>query len=412
MRGGISLVLLCLTLPAFAQPANKLKERRERLLKEIEMTDQALQQTQNRQQQALESLMLVEQQLTLRQEVITQLRVEADTLRQAILRLGGEVERAARAGESALLAYRRLARYRLYYRLQGGKPLIHFLAAPRLGEAFQRALFYDRLALRRSEAARVYRKEQSDGERLRSEKEEARREVDHVLALEEKQKSRIELECTERGNLVRQLQRNASVLEADLKARQTERTRLEEAIAEAIRKEIEAEEARARKTAAAKPAAKSGSPSAALPSTPAASTAMGEFARNKGRLPWPVDHAVLTRPFGEQRHPDLPQVRINNTGIDLRTHPAAPVKAVFDGVVTGVQWVPGYAYTLILRHGNYYSVYSNMEVVAVRKGDTIKAGTVVGQASKDPLQGAGSLHFEIWSGKNRQDPSQWLTQKR
>lgn len=388
-------------------------------MKEIALTDQALDHTRNKEKQALESLLLLEQQLVLRQEAIGQIRREVDTLRAAIGRLEAAAGRAASAGEEALAAYRRLARYRLYYRLQGARPVVHFLAAPRLGEAFQRALFFDRLAARRSEAARLYRREQAEWESLRNRKEEARREVERALAAEEKQRSRLEIERSERGNLVRQLQRNASALQADLAQRQAERQKLEETIATAIRKEIEAEEERARKAAAAvsKPATKSAPKTAskepaALPAAPAAATAGGDFARNKGRLPWPVDHAAVARPFGEQRHPDLPQVRINNTGLDLRTHPAAPVKAVFEGTVTGVQWVPGYAYTVILRHGNHYTVYSNMDQVAVRKGDNVKTGTVVGQASKDPVQGTGALHFEVWSGKNRQDPSLWLTPKR
>lgn len=414
----ISFLCLSPVLPGLAQSSRKLKERRESLLREIALTDQALERTRNQEKQALESLLLLDQQLLLRQEAVEQVRREADTLRAAIVRLEGEAGRAAQARQEALSTYRRLARYRLYARLQGGSPLLHFLAAPRLSESFQRAFLFDRLALRSSESARHFRRQQTEWESLRSQKEEARKEVERVLGIEEKQRSRLEIERTERGNLVRQLRRNASSLQADLSSRQSERQKLEEAIASAIRKEIEAEEEKARKAAtAAKTTGKTapkagGKASAALPAAPSATTSGGDFARNKGRLPWPVEHAAIARPFGEQRHPDLPQVRIKNTGLDLRTHPAAPVKAVFEGNVTGVQWVPGYAYTVILRHGNHYTVYSNLDQIAVKKGDAVKAGTVVGQASKDPVQGTGALHFEVWSGKNRQDPALWLTPKR
>ena len=146
--------------------------------------------------------------------------------------------------------------------------------------------------------------------------------------------------------------------------------------------------------------------------SPAIVKLSGDFTRQKGKLGWPVAKGAVVRPFGPQQHPSLPRVRINNTGVDFRTVDDAPVMAVFSGTISGIQWVPGYANTMIIRHGQYYSVYSNMETVIGKKGDTVAAGTVVGTAAQNPVSGTAEIHFEIWKGKSRENPSHWLIKKK
>lgn len=410
MKGWISLCLLMVvTTGAEAQTVQKLRDRREALLREIRQTGQALEEKRTHERQALESLLLLERQLALRQEAVRQIRRDRDALVHIIQQLEKEATVAGEGRDKALQAYRRLARYRLYHRLSSKETLLYFLAAPQLGIGMQRALVYDRIAMRRREAARRYRDEQDRLLRIKEEKVTAREEQDRLLSEEKHQESRISLERTERSNLIRSLQKQMRTLEADLSRQEKERARLEDAIASAVRKEIEAEEARKKKPATT-PKAKPGKADPAT--TPAGEAIAGDFRRNKGKLPWPVEKALLVRPFGEQRHPDLPQVRINNTGIDLRTTADAPVKAVFEGTVSGVQYVPGFAYTVILRHGSYYTVYSNMESVTVKKGDTVKAGSQVGKAARSGQATYSDVHFEVWNGKNRQDPAHWLMPQR
>lgn len=423
--------MLCLVSawPLSGQSSQKLKSQRERIQSEIKELDQALTASRSREKETLKQLELLERKLRLREEAITLLQKEVDSLQTLALQLDSSSRAAGLSAGKALDTYRRLARYRVYHRLQGFDPIWHFLAAPALDVAFRRMFHFDRLATRRRESARAWRAESVRLDSLRAEKVAVSAGLQEAIAEEERQKTQAELERQERSNLLRQLRRNAEALKADLQRKQAEREKLERAIADMIRKEIAEAEARERAKAKPKAPAAKGSPPASsgaksgktggsapttadLPLTPEGERISGDFTRQKGKLPWPVDRASVVRPYGRQSLPDLPQVVIDNTGVDLRTEPGASVKAIFEGTVSGIQWVPGHAYVLFIRHGKYYSVYSDLEAVRVKKGDNVRSGAVIGTAAKDPLTGHGEIHFEIWNGKSRQNPSHWLSTKR
>ena len=132
------------------------------------------------------------------------------------------------------------------------------------------------------------------------------------------------------------------------------------------------------------------------------------FRQNKGRLPWPVEGGFIARGFGRQKHPTLKNIEITNNGIDIRTDEAAAVRAISDGTVAGVQFVPGHDYTVIIRHGNYYTVYSNLSETSLSKGDAVRAKQPIGRVSSNPITGASELHFELWHQKERLNPVGWI----
>jgi murein DD-endopeptidase MepM/ murein hydrolase activator NlpD len=101
--------------------------------------------------------------------------------------------------------------------------------------------------------------------------------------------------------------------------------------------------------------------------------------------------------FGEQQHQELKNIRTNNNGIDLRTTPGAEAQAVFNGVVTRVFVVPGYNNSVIVRHGNYLTVYSNLSQVYVKQGDKVKTRQSLGKVFTDTEDGNSTiLHFQLW----------------
>lgn len=112
------------------------------------------------------------------------------------------------------------------------------------------------------------------------------------------------------------------------------------------------------------------------PKSSAADNLSGPFAQNKGNLPWPVKTGSITGYFGRQDHPTIKGIKITNNGIDIRTSKGAEVYAIFEGKVAGTQFIPGYKHTVIIQHGNYYSVYSNLEQIFVKRNDLIKMAKV------------------------------------
>jgi len=132
------------------------------------------------------------------------------------------------------------------------------------------------------------------------------------------------------------------------------------------------------------------------------------FNGSRGQLPWPVASGVITSYFGKQAHPTLKKIQITNNGIDIQTQQNATVKAVFQGEVVGTQFIPGHHYMVILRHGNYYTVYSNLENILVKRGETVNMQQALGQVAIDGKSGKSEVHFEVWRDKVRLNPTDWV----
>lgn len=132
-----------------------------------------------------------------------------------------------------------------------------------------------------------------------------------------------------------------------------------------------------------------------------------DFANNRGRLPWPVSRGSIVQGFGEKPHPHLPNIIINNDGVDIATNKGSNARAVFEGEVSAIISIPGGNRTLLIRHGSYYTVYNNLSFVSVKKGDKVKRGQDLGRIYTDE-NGDTILKFEVRSGSAKQNPESWL----
>ncbi len=133
------------------------------------------------------------------------------------------------------------------------------------------------------------------------------------------------------------------------------------------------------------------------------------FSVLKGRLNWPVSSGRIVRKFGENRNEKLNTVTLNY-GIDIKTNADADVRSVADGVISAIDWLPGYGSVVIITHkGDYRTVYSHLSNIYVKEGDKVKAGSVIGKVGES-LEG-DILHFEIWNSRNKQNPEVWLARK-
>lgn len=134
----------------------------------------------------------------------------------------------------------------------------------------------------------------------------------------------------------------------------------------------------------------------------------GNFERNRGRLPWPVDRGSISGHFGIQPHPLLKQVSVNNKGTYFISPSGTNARAVYDGVVTAVSYYAGEGSTVIIQHGNYRTVYGNLSNVYVHPGQKISAKQSVGKIYSDDETGKTELYFLIYSGYQRLNPESWI----
>ena len=194
---------------------------------------------------------------------------------------------------------------------------------------------------------------------------------------------------------MRNLKGKESRLRAEVKTSKAEQKRLNES----IRKIIEAELAAERASSAGEFAL-----------TPEGKIVSAAFESNRASLPWPVLRGVITGKFGKQSHPTLPGITFENNGVDISTEAASSVLAVFAGNVSSVFPIPGAGETVILSHGAFRTVYSNLEGVRLKKGDRIEAREKIGTVRPNNSQNV--LHFEVWkvagTSQTPQNPSAWL----
>ncbi len=133
------------------------------------------------------------------------------------------------------------------------------------------------------------------------------------------------------------------------------------------------------------------------------------FAALKGKLNWPVNHGRIIKKFGKNRNSHLNTVTVNY-GVDIKTSSDEVVKAVAEGVVSTINWIPGYGSVVIVTHkGDYRTVYSHLSEIDVEEGDRVKLGSLIGRVGES-LEG-NVLHFEIWNSRKNQNPEVWLARK-
>jgi murein DD-endopeptidase MepM/ murein hydrolase activator NlpD len=166
-----------------------------------------------------------------------------------------------------------------------------------------------------------------------------------------------------------------------------------------------------------KAAADAGTPAPTKPTTPSQSFGMtpeaqqmaNNFVANKAKLPWPVERGVLVKEFGLQRHQVATQVQVFNSGIDIATEKGARARAVFEGEVVSTPLIPNSPLkAVIIKHGNYFTVYSNLISLEVKVGDTVKVKQILGEIYADDEQAESVLHFQLWKDMEKQDPKPWL----
>ncbi len=143
---------------------------------------------------------------------------------------------------------------------------------------------------------------------------------------------------------------------------------------------------------------------------PEALALSNSFAANKGRLPWPVERGTITSGFGPHKHP-VADVTIDNSGIDIQTSAGATARAIFEGKVSGIFYVPGSGQNVIITHGDYYTVYANLAAVSVRKDQQVSTRQAIGTVGTND-DGLPVINFQIWKsgskGSVKLNPASWI----
>lgn len=385
-----------------AQGRKSLENKRAGLIEEISATTKLLGQTTNNKAATLDRYVTLQRQIQTRRELIRTLQEELDLTHGNIDRTKEVVQSLESDIKRLQQEYAMMARS-AYRQKISNSTLLFIFSADSFNQAFKRWQYLRQYDQYRKKQAKLIIETKNTLTQKMIQLEERIADKEQLLADQEDQTNLLNKELDAKASLLKTLQNDEARLKKALNEKRIAHQKLNDAIEKVIQEEVLAERKKARSAEALR-----NNKNLTPTKTPETNILTTGFYQNKGRLPWPVTNGIVTSYFGKQPHPTLKKIEITNNGIDIRTDLNAEVRAVYDGVVVGKQFVPGYDYMVIIQHGNYYTVYSNLKEVFVKKNDKLKIRQTIGRAAVNPKSNVSEVHFEVWKEKERMNPLSWI----
>ncbi|MGB4775280.1 MAG: peptidoglycan DD-metalloendopeptidase family protein [Daejeonella sp.] len=410
------LIFFCLAGSAFGQTSAELKRRKEDLTREIEALNKTLKQTSSSKNLSLKQIKALNAQISLRQQKINTINSEVRLLDNQIVNNNNTVNSLQSELDGLKKEYSAMILFA--FKNQNAYSRLMFLFASQdFNQAYKRLKYLQQFGEYRKKQAKAIEEAQKNLNIKIVELGHNKQEKNNLLNDQQKEKQTLGQEKNNQAKVLTGLSQQEQQLKQQITQKKKETARLNRAIQNAINKEIEEArrkaEAEARAAAAKAKAENKEAPavkaiskgSSILSATPEAAKLSADFLDNKGRLPWPVASGGIAEGFGMHRYGA--NVTTENNGIDIKTAVGSTVRAVFSGEVAAVQNFGG-SYAIIIRHGEYFTVYSNLRSVNVSKGQKVGLKQSIGIVLTDPTDDTTEVHFEVRKGTSAMNPSSWL----
>ena len=406
----IIVAFVFVTSFTFSQSTSeKLKREQDRLEQKINDTKLLLSKSQTNTASSLNELKVIENQITFREQLLKNYDNQIRGAELNVQKKSAQISELSEKISGLKKQYKLLLIYAYKHRNKYGK-LMYLFSSEDYYEAVKRQKYLERISEIQQKQFLVIQQNQS---LIKKEIDAIEKEKKYKLSImseKSKEKAAIEQDRIKQQDVYAKFKQEEGTIIAQLKEEERKKAVLRDQINAAIKREIAEAEAKrkreeeARRKAAAAAAAKN--PTTNPESTKEAETIAftetkesaklsASFEGNKGKLPWPVDKGSITEGFGKNPHPTLSNVYTNNRGIDISSPKNAQVRAVFDGEVTSVLSIPGAGKVVIIKHGNYRTVYSNLKDTYVSVGTKVTTKKVIGSLLSADKQNMSVAHFEI-----------------
>jgi septal ring factor EnvC (AmiA/AmiB activator) len=377
------------------QTKEELQNQRQRTLNDIKLTNELISKSKRAQQSTQGELELLNKQIQLRKDLMRTISREVNRLEKDI-NVNKETIRQKEEELKALKEEYGKLIYLAYKNNSGYDKMMYIFASDDFYQAWRRMRYLKDVA--------AYRQEQSTeivetkALLIKKNEEIEAQKKDKLILLDEQKSEQASLDKDRKSkeSALADLKSDEKGLKEKLKTYERKQRELNQAIEKLI-----AEELKRNRKADAPPG---------FSLTPEEELSASNFTQNKGKLPWPVERGVVTSSFGTHAHPVLPGIQVTNNGIDIATESQAMVRALFEGEVSGIIEIPGQGLALVLKHGSYRTVYSNLKEVMVAKGQMVETKQRIGVLIDG--EGRSEAHLEIWQvtseGMKKLDPSTWI----
>lgn len=388
-----------LSLPIFsiAQDKKKLLENdKKRIEEEIRYNSKLLEETKSSKNTTINQLVILKNQIKQRESLIQaindQIKVVTDQIhlnRELLSDL--EKDLINLKDEYAKMIYYAYKNRDSYNRL------MFIFSSEDFNQAFRRLKYFQQYSAYRKTQVELIEQTQQEISALLLSLDTSKSEKLALLTSIERERAELNSERSQQNQTYQKLSKKEKELLATIKEKEKAAKKLQKEIEKIIAEEIRLA------------ANKSGTTETGIFAlTPDELKLSADFTSNRGGLPWPLERGIISSTFGEHAHPVLKGVKTKNNGIDILTQENSNARAIFSGQVTRVMSIPNYNYVIMIRHGEFLSVYSNLAEVYVNKGDKVETKQEIGKIHTDSKDLKTELHFELWQGKTILNPETWL----
>lgn len=392
----ILFTAVVITFHGFSQESQKqLEKKREKLEKEIAYTNKLLGENLSDRNVTVSLLRLLNVKINQQTDLLATLKSEVYLIDNKIEKTESLLFDLNEELKNLKQKYAKIAWHAFKYKTAYNK-LIFLFSAEDFNQAYQRMRYLDQISSYiRTEAERIKNTEKEKNKILKKlilEKSEKSR----LLDIEQGEILELEKEQAQKDRLITDLQSKEKQLRSSIRYKEKQTKKL----AQQIQKIISVEIAYKKDVVTGK----------VYETTPSEKKLTTSFISNKGKLPWPTSRGVISETFGVHKHPVLKKVKTKNNGINILTAKNSEARTVFKGKVVSITKISNTNIAVIIKHGEFFTVYSNLDKVLVKKGDEVATKERIGKIHTN-LKGRTELHFEIWKGTTIQNPIYWVAQK-
>ncbi len=383
----LAVAVCCNT--ASAETVKDLQKKQRQLQEEIEQTNKMLKQTKRDESATMNKLQLLNRNIKNQKILIRTLDNEITALNREMNQLSSTRDSLQVVLEDHKTEYAKMVRQSHYAQLQQS-PLLFLLSSDSFQQLVRRARYLQEFARFRQEQVRRIENTQAEIDTQNELLQANKTDKQNALSTRKREQENLKRDERKQQNMLTQLKSKEKNLSKQIQQKQKKVNELNKKIDDIVRKQAE----KSSKTSLTKEQ----------------QLIAGGFEANKGRLPWPVEKGMISGHYGRQQHPVYSQVTIDNKGIYLQTVAGAKARSVYKGEVTSCFMVGG-TYAVIIQHGNYRTVYSNLSKLSVKQGDKVETKQAIGTIFTDPDQDQKTeLYFQIYQDRNILNPELWIAQ--
>ena len=405
----IFIVIIIVPIFCFSQNKDQLKKQKKAIENEISYTTSLLEKTKENKQASLQYISYLNKKISSQERLIQISNIELSLIKKQINKLENQIlfteQQIDKKGKEILALKNEYGK--MLYSLQKNKndrnSLMFIMSSETFNQAYKRVLYlreYSRM--RKAQTLQIIKSQDSlsaSSERLILQKQlisEKKTESIDLISNKRNNLNKILESKQEKDSKVSKLQKSEKIFLRKIKDQQKQARLIEEKIKRIIEEEIRL----------AREKLKTENNSISL--TPEAQLLSDQFSANKGNMPWPLEQGLIVSYFGKQKHHVFGNVETFNNGINIATNENAIIRSVFNGKVSRIFFIKGEGKAVLINHGEYFTVYSGLKTVSVKLGDEVLTKEQIGTVLTDNSEKKTELHFEIWQGYDKLNPSLWL----